>query len=234
MQLPFFYDERVGGVRGIISLSAENSKYIAQVLRMKPGERIILTDGKGAEVTAEISMADKRTTEVTIIERKLHTLPEVRTAIGISLLKNENRLEWFVEKATELGISAIILLQCERTEKKSCRTGRLESIMVSAMLQSRQFFLPKLTGAIALKELINDQGYDQRLIAHCIEERQRMVLKDVSDARKSRLLLIGPEGDFSPDEVAIFEEAGFIGVSLGHNRLRTETAGIAAAVLLVS
>lgn len=233
MQLPFFYDVQAGGTNGVVGLSPENSKYIVQVLRMVQGERIILTDGAGTEAIAEITAADKKQTHVAIIERKVHPKSGVKHTIGISLLKNESRLEWFVEKATELGISKIILLVCDHTEKRSCRVSRLQNIMVSAMLQSRQFFLPVLAGPMSLKEVINESGYTLRLIAHCMEERSRILLSD-ANLKESSLLLIGPEGDFSPKEVETFELAGFTGVSLGENRLRTETAGIASAVLMVN
>ncbi|MCO6497447.1 MAG: 16S rRNA (uracil(1498)-N(3))-methyltransferase [Chitinophagaceae bacterium] len=234
MQLPLFYEEQSGTDTGEFVLSPDNSRYIAQVLRMNPGEQLLLTDGKGYETKVEITIADKRNSVVTLIDRRQHPAPEATTAIGISLLKNENRFEWFLEKATELGINRIVPLICERTEKKSFRMERMRNITVSAMIQSQQYYLPDLPEPVALKELLKTENYPLKMIAHCLPDENKAGLSAINRKDASRIILIGPEGDFSPKEIEDCLKAGYKPVSLGENRLRTETAGVTAAVLLVN
>ena len=231
MQLPFFFEESFPDADQIV-LSENSSRHIVQVLRMKEGEQIQLTNGKGYTLTAKIILSHKKSTEVKIIERNFIPPRESKVAIAISFIKNAGRFEWFLEKATEIGVSAIIPLLCTRTEKTHFREERMKTILVSAMLQSRQAWLPELSVPVTIKELIRNKNYDQKFIAHCLDE-EKTALKDViTNALSSKIILIGPEGDFTKEEIEAALEQDYKPVSLGETRLRTETAALVAAVLL--
>src|SRR6185312_13462142 len=156
--------------------------------------------------------------------------PEI--TIAISLIKNRTRFEWFIEKATEIGIQSIIPLICKRTENIHFRRERMQSIITSAMLQSRQVWLPELSEPIKMSDVIKAQDCDQKFIAHCLEEEKKELRSDSAHSSDSKIILIGPEGDFTEDEIQSALQQNYIPVSLGATRLRTETAGIVAAVLL--
>ncbi|WEK37567.1 MAG: RsmE family RNA methyltransferase [Candidatus Pseudobacter hemicellulosilyticus] len=233
MSLPIFYLDTPAGKGAFLTLPEEASRHIVQVLRMKTGERIRLADGRGQLLVAAITDDHKKKCTVQVLEAASVTPPARRISIGISLLKNNSRLEWFLEKATEIGVTEIIPLLCERTERQHFRHDRMNSILISAMLQSQQAWLPVLHEPVAFPQLfrLEDIGkIPQRLIAHCEPaEKQSLTAIPGSD---TRLLLIGPEGDFTPEEIALALEHGFVPVSLGETRLRTETAGVVAAALL--
>ncbi len=231
MTLPLFFEENIPG-SARFNISEESAKHITLVLRMHEGENILLTNGKGALLTAKILSSNKKNTEIEIIKKKIIPFPQPKTAIAISLIKNSNRFEWFVEKATEIGISAIFPLICKRTEKTHFRTERIRSIMISAMLQSRQVWLPELSEPRKLAELIQSEKYDQKFIAHCIEEDKKELKNITLNNSLSKIILIGPEGDFTEEEIKSSIQHNFMPVSLGQTRLRTETAGVVAAVLL--
>ena len=234
MSLPLFFQENLSIGDGLIVLDEDSSKHIVQVLRMKEGEEIQLTDGVGNIHTVRIEKSDKRKCEVRIRSSAFTAPPEKKTAIAISLLKNNSRFEWFLEKATEIGVTEIMPLICARTERQHFRFDRMKNILVSAILQSRQPWLPTLKEPLHFDELIQKTNgvYVNRFIAHC-DEGEKKLLSDikVSDSSQS-IILIGPEGDFTSNEIAHAKELGFVSVSLGETRLRTETAGMVAAVLL--
>jgi len=230
MPLPFFFEENLNP-QPTFKLSEETSKHVIQVLRMKKGEELQLTDGKGLLLTCQILYEHKKATEVKLLATNHLPRPTTQISIAISLIKNNSRFEWFLEKATEIGVSAIIPLICERTEKQRFRYDRMKAILISAMLQSQQAWLPLLSEPIKFSELITDPSYQQKYIAHCIEEEKNLLSKEIFQAGK-QLILIGPEGDFTKDEVDEALQNNFIPVSLGSTRLRTETAGIVACVLL--
>jgi 16S rRNA (uracil1498-N3)-methyltransferase len=233
MQLPIFFEKTLPDTTSF-TLSEESSRHIAQVLRMKEEELIQLTNGLGTIITAQIITAHKNHTEVKVIERSIIVAPKNKVSIAISFIKNAGRFEWFLEKATEIGIKEIIPLLCKRTEKSHFRMDRMNTILISAMLQSRQAWLPQLKSATKLNELINSNDYSQRFIAHCLKEDKKD-LKDIfTNSSDSKIILIGPEGDFTPEEIDYAIENNFIPVSLGETRLRTETAGLVAAVLLTN
>jgi 16S rRNA (uracil1498-N3)-methyltransferase len=215
-----------------IVLDEETSKHIVQVLRMKIGEKLNLTDGKGNLLNAEIEDDHKKHCAVKIIDRQF--IPEVakKISIGISLIKNTSRFEWFLEKATELGVYEIIPLICDRTEKQKFRTDRMVSILVSAMLQSQQCWLPVLQEPVAVKKIIENAQQQQKFIAHCIEEEKTKLSDLVNESANTVIILIGPEGDFTKKEIELAIQNKFVAVTLGDTRLRTETAGIAAGVIL--
>ena len=256
MALPFFYITSYDPGNTEITLDEDNSRHIVQVLRMPRGAALQLTDGKGTLVTAAILDDHKKKCRVQV--RTIDNQPprERSVSLAISLLKNASRFEWFLEKATEIGVSEIIPLLGEHTERQQARQDRLQNILVSAMLQSQQSWLPILHPPTPISQLITDARQDRRFIAHCLEAPRPTssltdVLRQTADrgnnpdapasgpagsnapgSRPSQLILIGPEGDFSPKEVALALEHQFIPVTLGGNRLRTETAGVVAATLL--
>lgn len=233
MQLPFFYIAHYKGTEQQLVLDEDTSRHVVQVLRMKVGESLNLTDGKGNLLTCSIADDNKKHCTVTI-QSKQYREPSARNVtIAISLLKNTNRFEWFLEKATEIGVTSIIPLLCERTEKEKFRHDRLNGICISAMLQSQQCWLPVLQEPMQFNKLFNNPVENTtRFIAHCIDS-SKQVLSDYPISTLSRsLMCIGPEGDFTPGEIEIALQHGFIPVSLGETRLRTETAGVVAATLL--
>jgi len=232
MSLPYFYEENVAASQALSVLSEETSKHCVQVLRMKPGELMELTNGKGSLFTAEIVRDNKRACEVKIINERLVDKPIKHISIGISLLKNASRFEWFLEKAVETGVSEIIPLLCTRTERQHFRYDRMQGIVVSAMLQSQQAWLPVLHQPTAVSAVAENATQQQRLIAHCLRGKKQD--KKNFPAVNNVLILIGPEGDFTVDEINDCLTRGFVPVTLGDTRLRTETAGITAAVLLAN
>jgi len=232
MSLPFFYIENIDTGSKDIVLNEDISRHAAGVLRMSTGEKIHLTDGKGKLLTAIITDPDKKKCRVSITGIQETAPPERRTAIGISLVKNPVRFEWFLEKATEIGITAFFPLLCARTEKQHFRSDRMKNILVSAMLQSRQTWLPALHEPVKFEKMMAQQGFQQKFIAHCIEDNKQSLGSQLIDPLGSQLLLVGPEGDFTTNEIELALEHQFIPVTLGETRLRTETAGLVAAVLL--
>jgi 16S rRNA (uracil1498-N3)-methyltransferase len=232
MAAPFFFEENLSAQDEFI-LSEETSRHVVQVLRMKENEQIILTNGHGYTKTAAIIFPDKKKTKVKIVHSEFQERKKPKTAIGISLIKNNNRFEWFLEKATEIGISAIIPVICKRTEKIHFRRERMNSILISAMLQSQQSWLPETSEPVKFSEVVKNENYDQKFIAHCLDE-EKNELKNVSEKNSSKIILIGPEGDFTSEEIENAIAENYLAVSLGETRLRTETAGLVAAVLLTS
>jgi 16S rRNA (uracil1498-N3)-methyltransferase len=230
MPLPFFYEESFPDTDPF-TISEESSRHIVQVLRMQEGEQLMLTNGKGQTLTVEITSAHKKKTEVKIKNKEFIPLPQPKITVAISFIKNTSRFEWFLEKAAEIGISEIIPLICKRTEKTHFREERMKTILTSAMLQSRQAWLPELSAPLKINELIKNKNYEQKFIAHCIEEDKKE-LNDLVNKKVSKIILIGPEGDFTEEEIQAAVQQNYIPVSLGKTRLRTETAGLVAAVLL--
>jgi 16S rRNA (uracil1498-N3)-methyltransferase len=232
MSLPYFYEPDVSSITSTFILSEETSKHCIQVLRMKQGEYLQLTNGKGTLLKAFITKADKKNCEVKIESAEQHEPIKKNISIGISLLKNASRFEWFLEKATEIGISNIIPLLCNRTERQHFRFDRMQSIIASAMLQSQQTWLPVLQEPTSIDVVIKNSSYQQKLIAHCEEDEKNELSKLLVDTNVQ--ILIGPEGDFSPQEIELALQQHFTPVSLGNTRLRSETAAMVAAALLTN
>ena len=235
MNLPFFYISEYDPSKKQIVLDEETSKHVVQVLRMKKGERLNLSDGKGNLLTAEINDDHKKHCEVKIEDTKHKEQDTRKITIAISILKNSNRFEWFLEKATEIGIHEIIPLICKRTEKQKFREDRMQNILISAMLQSQQCWLPVLHKPIDYELIFRQEEIihtSQKFIAHCIEEEKRNLADLVNETLSSQVILIGPEGDFTNEEVQLAIYNHFDAVSLGETRLRAETAGIVAATIL--
>ena len=232
---PFFYIEDYDAARKEITLDENTSKHVIQVLRMKKGEKLNLTDGKGNLLKAEISNDHKKHCNVEIIDSRLTTHDSRKVTIGISLLKTSARFEWFLEKATEIGISEIIPLICDRTEKQKFREDRMKNILVSAMLQSQQCRFPVLHKPLDYELIFRREEIihaSQKFIAHCIEDQKRNLADLVNESLPSQIILVGPEGDFTAEEVRLAIHNHFDAVSLGDTRLRAETAGVVAATIL--
>lgn len=228
MSLPFFYESTLPSSENF-ALNEDSSRHISQVLRMKEGSLVNITNGHGQTITASIQSADKKKTRVKIIETRFISRHTPEVIVGISLIKNMNRFEWFIEKATEIGVARIVPLICKRTEKTHFRKERMISIMISAMLQSEQSWLPGLDEILPFEKATQELIYPQRFIAHCLPD-EKNELKNMVDTDASKVILIGPEGDFTPEEIQVAMDHHFLPVSLGDTRLRTETAAIAAAV----
>ena len=229
MPLPiFFQEEHI--VQSSFVLTEETSKHIIQVLRMKSGEQLQLTNGRGEVITAEIIAENKKAVEVKVLSTSNIAPLTSNITIAISLIKNTNRFEWFLEKATEIGVSAIIPLICERTEKQHFRQDRMKNILISAMLQSQQLWLPVLHEPVKFSGAVKNASQQKKYIAHCMEEEKIQLSDEVIG--QSSIILIGPEGDFTPSEIDLAIANKFIPVTLGKTRLRTETAGMVAAVVM--
>lgn len=240
MLLPFFYISNYDASQKKIVLEEETSKHIVQVLRMKVGEKINLTDGNGNLLTAEISDDHKKHCEVEIKALSHEQRAARQITIAISLLKNPSRFEWFLEKATEIGVNEIIPLICERTEKEKFRYERMKGILTSAMLQSQQCWLPLLHEPVKFENAIMKQFENgKKFIAHCDTGNKQSISQLAcrqagfpNSTFQNSLILIGPEGDFTKEEIELALQHHFIAVSLGDTRLRSETAGIVAATIL--
>lgn len=233
MSLPRFFIPGYVTAQQVVQLDEDASRHVVQVLRMRRGDELQLTDGAGHLLTAAVEDDHKKHCTVFVREVSYHQRNGRHVSIGISLLKNANRFEWFLEKATELGVSSIIPLLCERTEKEKFRFERLQGITVSAMLQSQQCWLPVLHQPVAYDLLFRNEevaSASAKLIAHCREDEKRELA--TIEAGNDPLILIGPEGDFSEKEIDLALGSHFLPVTLGNTRLRTETAGVAAASLL--
>ncbi|MBL7730661.1 MAG: 16S rRNA (uracil(1498)-N(3))-methyltransferase [Chitinophagaceae bacterium] len=229
MALPFFYTGNYNSEKQI-QLDEDTSRHVVQVLRMKTGDKLNLTDGKGNLLTCGITAVNKKHSEVEVLSSVISPLPSKKITIAVSLVKNTSRFEWFLEKATEIGVAEIIPLLCERTEKERFRHDRMNAICISAMLQSQQCWLPVLHQPVPFESVIRATESGAKFIAHC-DEGNKLLLKDVA-AVPSAIILIGPEGDFTKEEIDLALSTGFRPVSLGETRLRTETAGVVAATLL--
>jgi len=232
MELPFFYIETTGDAHTLITLDEDTSKHVVQVLRMKADEQLLLTDGKGNLFTCVITDNHKKKCAVKILDTK-HKLQGARKiSIAISLLKSPNRFEWFLEKATELGVTEIIPLICERTEKLRFRGDRMKNILISAILQSQQVWIPEMREPVVFDRIVNGSHHAQKFIAHCANDAKVDLAEAINSATDSQIILIGPEGDFTKKEIEHAVHHHFVAVTLGETRLRTETAGIVAATLL--
>ena len=234
MSLPFFYTEEINLAGSQFVLNEETSKHVVQVLRMQNGEQLLLTDGKGNLFTAEIIDPNRKKCTVKILSTSSTASSLIKKTIAISLVKNSTRFEWFLEKATEIGINEIVPLICTRTEKQYFRHDRMKSILVSAMLQSQQSWLPKLQEAVKYNEYVNNLSASegvQKFIAHCEDGNKVQLTNQLMNNQTNKLILIGPEGDFTTDEITLALQNDFVPASLGETRLRTETAGVVAATL---
>lgn len=211
----------------LLILDEQESRHCVKVLRTRIGEKVNAVDGKGGFYEAELVDDDHRKCKLSVLSRSedFHPLP-YDLHIGIAPTKSIDRFEWFLEKATEIGVSSITPLLCERSERKVLRLDRLEKVIISAMKQSMKAYKPVLNQPAALKDWLTQNDAETRLIAHCDEaSKDNLWQMKLSGSIK---LAIGPEGDFSRSEIDLAAANGFSAVSLSTYRLRTETAGIIA------
>jgi len=214
-----------------IILKEEEHLHCSKVLRKQISDEINVTDGKGNLYNCKISEINKSNTICQIISLERTEKPEPYVAIGISPTKNPARLEWFIEKAVEIGISEILIFKAQRTEKKSLNESRLMKILISAMKQSLNLYLPELIIINTFQEISKYcSHFDHKYIAYC--DGPTDLLSEVYTKSGSGLVLIGPEGDFTKDEIKYAENLNFHPASLGKTRLRTETAGLVALMML--
>jgi 16S rRNA (uracil1498-N3)-methyltransferase len=231
MQL--FYNFEIEKESEYFTFDKSESRHIVRVLRKKEGDFIYITNGKGALITSKIINANDKRCQVEIVSFVQNKEPfNYYLHIAIAPTKNIQRFEWFLEKATEIGISEITPIRCERSERKNIKIERLEKVLISAMKQSLKFKLPKLNPMISLKELFSLNNQRNKYIAHCMETNRTSFKKELNticeDKNIEVLIVIGPEGDFSTSEIENAMQNNFKPVSLGKSRLRTETAGIVA------
>ncbi|WP_299391338.1 16S rRNA (uracil(1498)-N(3))-methyltransferase [uncultured Gelidibacter sp.] len=225
MQL--FYNPTIDENTTEISFSKEESKHIVKVLRKNGGDQLQITNGKGWLFVAEITVADMKKCLATILSKSFEPPRDYKIHLAVAPTKMNDRYEWFLEKATEIGIDTITPIICDHSERKVIKIDRFEKILQSAMKQSLHNYLPELHEAIPFNEFITTDFIGQKFIAHC-EETDRKSLKTSLEPKRDVLILIGPEGDFSTKEISSAIASGFKPVMLGNTRLRTETAAIVA------
>lgn len=209
------------------SLSAEESKHCVKVLRMGVGDELMLTDGMGTLCRAKILTANPKECEVEIVERKHEEPKPYRLHLAVAPTKNTARIEWFVEKAVEIGVDSITLLICDHSEREKQNTERLQKIIDSAMKQSLKAYRPTLEGPIKILDFLAQADEECKMVCYC-DGDERHTMHEVYRKGQDAVVLIGPEGDFSPKEISTALELGFQPVTLGSCRLRTETAALYA------
>jgi 16S rRNA (uracil1498-N3)-methyltransferase len=211
-----------------ILLSAEESQHATRVLRLKPGDQAEVLDGHGNRWLTRFEGELKKQCLLSVISKEKAEPRNINLCIALAPTKNVDRYEWFLEKSTELGIESIVPLICQHSERKFIKAERCQKVLIAAMKQSRNAYLPTLSGEISFANFVKQtpEANEQRFIAHCFKS-DLPHLKDLVQPGKITIL-IGPEGDFSESEVKMAVENGFKEISLGQSRLRTETAGLVA------
>ncbi len=227
MQL--FYNPNLSESAKEVTFDKEESRHIVKVLRMKEGDTFKITNGKGSFFSAVITNANPKGCLVKILSEEFQRPLPYQLHLAVAPTKLNDRYEWFLEKATEIGITEITPVICDHSERKVIKPERYEKILQSAMKQSLKAYLPILNEAVSFRDFINSERTSEGIqcIAHC-EETEKKTLKSILHPNKKVILLIGPEGDFSSEEIKLAKQGGFIPVTLGESRLRTETAAIVA------
>ncbi len=232
MNLPFFYAAGLSRDQAVPLLEEDTMRHMMQVLRMQKGDALKLTNGKGLVAEALITEASKKNCAVSIKSIEEFPPTERQIMIAISPLKNASRFEWFLEKAAEIGISAVVPLLCNRTERQFVKKDRWTGILISAMLQSQQAWVTELWEPVTFSNFSTSHHAASNFIAHCMEGEKKPLQQLVGSTEGSSCILIGPEGDFTAEELALALQKEYQPVSLGPTRLRTETAALTAAVLM--
>lgn len=214
-------------IESTLTLPQSDSQHCVRVLRMQPGDELDVIDGRGHRFRCVLADAHSKHAAVEIIEKiDMPLCWSQQITVAVAPTKHMDRMEWMVEKLTEIGVNRIIPLLCRRSERKEIKTERLEKIAVSAMKQSLKSVMPEIYPMTPVREVINSFAEAQRFIAYCDPSIPRLNLSQVYQAGKDAVIMIGPEGDFSPEEIKAALDAGWKPVTLGDNRLRTETAAI--------
>ena len=225
MQL--FYNPDLDELTTQISFTKDESRHIVKVLRKSSGDQLQITNGKGWLFTAEITIADLKNCIAIILSKTFEPSRNYKVHLAVAPTKMNDRYEWFLEKATEIGVDTITPIICDHSERKIIKTDRFEKILQSAMKQSLHYYMPELQEAISFTDFVSQPFSGQKFIAHC-EETERTSLKNALQPNADVLILIGPEGDFSSAEIKLAIASGFKPVTLGNTRLRTETAAVVA------
>lgn len=225
MQL--FYNPDIDETTSEISFSKDESRHIVKVLRKHIGDQLKITNGKGWLFIAEITIADIKNCTAVILSKAVQPRRDYKIHLAVAPTKMNDRYEWFLEKATEIGVDTVTPIICDHSERKVVKIDRFEKIIQAATKQALHYYMPQLNEAIAFKNFISQPFSGQKFIAHC-EETERVSLKNALQPQTDVLILIGPEGDFSPEEISLAIASGFKPVTLGKTRLRTETAAIIA------
>ena len=228
MQL--FFNANLKELNQHLILDTNTSKHLVLVLRMKIGDNIGLTNGKGLHAVAEIVAAEKRDCIVRVVSCSEVTPRPYKLVMAVCFTKNKARNEWMLEKMTEIGVEVIIPVMAHRTEKEKFNHERCNTILESAMLQSKQYYLPELLQPHTINELLKYE-VAHRYIAHCEDDQPKMPLITTLIPSNDSMVLIGPEGDFTLEEISKITAANIQPISLGVNRLRTETAAIYACTI---
>ncbi|MFA7688097.1 MAG: RsmE family RNA methyltransferase [Moheibacter sp.] len=220
----------IGNIEGnFAEISGDESHHFTKVLRGKVGQEIQITDGKGKMGKGIVSQINSKSVEIDlnkVIEN--HEKRPYKIHIAIAPTKSMERMEFFMEKATEIGIDQISFLKTFHSERKNINLDRCLKILVSAVKQSLKAYVPQLNDLVKFNDFIKENHPENKLIAHCDEDFNRLNFREFIQPQKDYLILIGPEGDFSKEEIEFAQENGFTGISLGNQRLRTETAALNA------
>lgn len=212
-----------------LTLPESDSQHCIRVLRMNVGDLIQVTDGRGHRYVCRLVDTHSKHTAVEIVEREdVAKVWPNRIVVGVAPTKHMDRMEWMVEKLTEIGVDEIVMLKCDRSERKEIKPERLQKIAVSAMKQSLKATLPVVTEMLPLDMVLREADCGNKYIAYCDKTIPRKLFAHEYVAHKDTFIIIGPEGDFSPREITTALECGWKPISLGDNRLRTETAAIVA------
>jgi 16S rRNA (uracil1498-N3)-methyltransferase len=230
MDFPFFYFDTILEEGAVVTPPEDTARHMVQVLRMREGEQLVFTNGHGRSALCSIQTTSKKSCTILVGEVTVWPNRKKQITIAISLLKNANRFEWFLEKVAELGVARVVPLQSARTEKQHFRKDRAQTILISALQQSQQAWLTEITEPTSFDAFLQQSVSGSTFIAHC-EPSEKQVLSGAG--LDAATILIGPEGDFTPSEIQAAIQKGFIPVTLGDTRLRTETAGIAVAVKML-
>ena len=215
----------------LYTLPEEESGHCVRVLRLKEGDSLHITDGRGTLYRAVVEDPHPKRCTIRIVEEH-HEWEKrpYRLTIAVAPTKNIDRIEWFVEKATACGIARIVPVLCDHSERKVVKSERLEKIAISAMKQSLKAYLPTIEPLTPLREVLAEPFEGTKLIAHCEEDMERIFMGEKIQGGENVMVLIGPEGDFSREEIEAARKAEFTEISLGNSRLRTETAALAATM----
>ena len=221
-----FFDSNINSTSKTHLLNEDESKHIVRVLRMQEGDQIGLLNGTGGSFTCEISTAHPKKCELRVISSTQEKKPDYSIHLAISPTKQSERMEWLIEKATEIGVTEISLINCKNQERSKVKIDRLVKRAISAMKQSHRLFLPKINDLVDIKTFISDNP--NGLIAHCYEDSKSSF--ETAFNKHNCAIMIGPEGDFTLDEIELALQNGYKTITLGENRLRTETAGLYACM----
>ena len=225
MQL--FYNPALTNNSEYFTFDREESKHIVKVLRKQEGDTLFVTNGLGYIFKVEIIIGMDTKCQVKILSAELQKPLDYKLHLAVAPTKLNDRYEWFLEKATEIGIDEMTPIFCDHSERKNIKLDRFQKIVQSASKQSLQYYAPIINEAVWLKDFLKQKHKGQLFIAHC-EDGTKNSLKDAAKSGSEAVILIGPEGDFSPNYIKVEIESGFVPVSLGETRLRTETAAIVA------